>query len=130
MMGGSFSLDNYIAIRIALNKEATLMNLPRHTEWIDAPKSVSNGGTNGSNHPTESPALSGSNKSPTTPPAMTLHMATGAARGRVGERGQDGTVRFMLEAERARTERETVAKYFAADEYEEYEEEIDVPIGQ
>jgi CTD kinase subunit beta len=118
IVGGQFSIDNYIAIRITLNKEATALNLPRYTETIDAPKSVLNGAANGANK-----------HSPESPPAMGPTSATGA-RSRVGERGKDGTVRFMLSAERARGEKEAVAKYFAADEYETYEEEVDVPLGQ
>lgn len=54
--------------------------------------------------------------------------ATGA-KSRVGERGKDGTVRFMLSAERARGEKDAVAKFFAPDEWERYEEEVDVPIN-
>jgi CTD kinase subunit beta len=117
IVGGQFSIDNYIAIRITLNKEATALNLPRYTETIDAPKSILNGAANGA-----------SKHSPASPPAMGPTSATGA-RSRVGERGKDGTVRFMLSAERARGEKEAVAKYFAADEYETYEEEVDVPLG-
>jgi CTD kinase subunit beta len=119
IVGGQFSIDNYIAIRITLNKEATALNLPRYTETIDAPtKSVPNGVANGA-----------TKHSPASPPAMGPTSATGA-RSRVGERGKDGTVRFMLSAERARGEKEVVAKYFAPDEYETYEEEVDVPLGQ
>lgn len=117
IVGPQFSIDNYIAIRITLNKEATALNLPRYTEMVDAPKSA-NGAANGANK-----------HSPGSPPAMGPTSATGA-RSRVGERGKDGTVRFMLSAERARAEKEVVAKYFAADEYETYEEEVDVPLGQ
>ncbi|KAK6002185.1 hypothetical protein QM012_001823 [Aureobasidium pullulans] len=130
IVGSQFSIDNYIAVRITLNKEATALNLPRYTETIDAPKSVVNGAANGaSKHSPVSPALAGTtNQSPNSPPAMGPTSATGA-RSRVGERGKDGTVRFMLSAERARGEKEAVAKYFAADEYETYEEEVDVPLG-
>ena len=39
-------------------------------------------------------------------------------------------VRFMLHAQKARDEKEAVAKYFAPDEYEEYEVEIEVPVEQ
>ncbi|KAH0368170.1 cyclin, partial [Aureobasidium melanogenum] len=131
IVGNQFSIDNYIAVRITLNKEATALNLPRYTETIDAPKSGLNGAANGaSKHSPVSPALPGAtNQSPNSPPAMGPTSATGA-RSRVGERGKDGTVRFMLSAERARGEKEAVAKYFAADEYETYEEEVDVPLGQ
>lgn len=53
--------------------------------------------------------------------------ATGA-RSRVGERGRDGTVRFMLDAERARDEKNLVADYFKVEEEEEYEVEVEVEV--
>lgn len=131
IVGPQFSMDNYIALRILLNKEATASNIPRYCNWVEpANKSVLNGASNGgAKHSPVSPAIPGSNQSPISPPAMGPTTATGA-RSRVGERGKDGTVRFMLSAERARGEKEIVAKFFAEDEWEEYEEEIDVPLGQ
>ncbi|THX05507.1 cyclin [Aureobasidium pullulans] len=131
IVGPQFSMDNYIALRILLNKEATASNIPRYCNWVEpANKSVLNGASNGgAKHSPVSPAIPGSNMSPNSPPAMGPTTATGA-RSRVGERGKDGTVRFMLSAERARGEKEIVAKFFAEDEWEEYEEEIDVPLGQ
>lgn len=41
-------------------------------------------------------------------------------KGKAGERGRDGTVRFMLNPDRAQTEKSTVAEYFKV-EIEEYE---------
>jgi len=38
------------------------------------------------------------------------------ARGRPSERGRDGTVRFMLDPERARRENAAVADYFKSEE--------------
>jgi CTD kinase subunit beta len=37
-------------------------------------------------------------------------------RGRPGERGRDGTVRFMLDPERARREKVAVSDYFKVEE--------------
>ncbi|KFY85776.1 hypothetical protein V500_08121, partial [Pseudogymnoascus sp. VKM F-4518 (FW-2643)] len=39
-------------------------------------------------------------------------------------RGQEGTVRFMLDGAQARSEKEIVTEYFK-DEYEEYEVEVE-----
>lgn len=50
--------------------------------------------------------------------------STTGARSRVGERGRDGTVRFMLDGERARDEKNLVAEYFKVEE-EEYEVEVE-----
>ncbi|KAI5197022.1 cyclin [Aureobasidium subglaciale] len=129
IVGGHFTIDNYVAIRIVLNKEATASNLARYTHWHENHSSASNGAiNNGSKHHTVSPAVPGANQSSDSPAMITTSMA--GAQSRVGERGKEGTVRFMLSAERARGEKEIVAKYFAPDEYEEYEEEIDVPTDE
>ncbi|KAL9084157.1 MAG: hypothetical protein Q9165_008205 [Trypethelium subeluteriae] len=59
---------------------------------------------------------------PVSPPEM-------GARGRgVGERGRDGTVRFMLDVGRSKEEKEKVAEFFE-DEWEEVVEEIEVEDG-
>ena len=44
----------------------------------------------------------------------------------IGTRGQSGTVRFMLDAARAREEKDQVDRYFRVEE-EEYEVEVEVP---
>lgn len=126
IVGAKFSFDNFIATQISLNRELTAQNLSRYSVWIDAPESQANGSSNGSKLSPTSPANPSSNQTPISPPNMGPISATGA-RSRVGERGRDGTVRFMLSAERANAEREAVARYFAPDEWEEYEEEIEVP---
>jgi CTD kinase subunit beta len=41
-------------------------------------------------------------------------------KGKVGERGRDGTVRFMLNPDRAKDEKSVVSEYFKV-EIEEYE---------
>ncbi|KAI5269018.1 cyclin [Aureobasidium subglaciale] len=129
IVGPNFTIDNYVAIRIVLNKEATASNLARYTHWYERPDGASNGATNnGSKHQAVSSAVPGSDQNSNSPAMNTTSMA--GAQSRVGERGKEGTVRFMLSAERARGEKEIVAKYFAPDEYEEYEEEVDVSIDE
>lgn len=132
-VGMEHPIDSFINTRITLNKEASAAGYPRYTVWETAPKH-SNGGastaTNGHALPDVSPASDPKTGVPSpSPPAMGPTSATGA-RSRVGERSKDGMVRFMLHAQKARDEKETVAQYFAPDEWEEYEEEIEVPVEQ
>lgn len=128
IVGPSYPLDTFIAIRITLNQEASAADLPRFTntdlpagkEREDEPatngrssywkKNLETNGTSSS----KSLASPAGNESP--PPTGPIS-ATGT-RGRVGERGRDGTVRFMLNAERALDEKRTVATYFRVDEEE------------
>ena len=116
--------------RITLNKEASSAEHARYTEWALRETKTSNGNVNGSKPSPGTPAdRASAMASPQSPPAMGPTSATGG-RSRVGERSKDGMVRFMLHAQKARDEKEAVAKYFAPDEYEEYEVEIEVPVEQ
>lgn len=126
-------MESFINTRITLNKEATSAEYARYTEWVPGKKNPLNGVSNGSGSkpsplsPAMSDPRSSAAHSPHSPPAMGPTSATGA-RSRVGERSKDGMVRFMLHAQKARDEQETVAKYFAADEWEEYQEEVEVEV--
>lgn len=123
-------MNGFLETRITLNKEAENAAYDRYTEWVPPKKTALNGAGNGSKASPVSPAsdLKSSNAvSPHSPPAMGPTAANGA-KSRVGERGKDGTVRFMLQAQRARDEKEVVGAYFAEDEYEEVEEEFEVPV--
>jgi CTD kinase subunit beta len=123
IVGPDFPVEVFLEVRIPLNQEMDAKHLPRFTEWKDqnkkptvtngaaakAPSSSSNGTTKPS--PKESPKIA----SPSTP-----GLANGAStRGRIGERGRDGTVRFMLNPEREQEERAVVAEYFKPVEEEE-----------
>ncbi|KAL1305349.1 hypothetical protein AAFC00_002245 [Neodothiora populina] len=55
--------------------------------------------------------------------------AVTGARSRVGERSRDSMVRFMLHAQKARDERAAVGRFLGADEWEEWEEEVEVPVS-
>ncbi|KAF7846200.1 hypothetical protein BT93_L4871 [Corymbia citriodora subsp. variegata] len=127
-VGPNFTIESFISTRITLNKEASAANFPRYTEWHERKTALN--GANGSKISPASPASdpkSSHTVSPNSPSVMGPTSATGA-KSRVGERGKDGTVRFMVDPQRAREEKATVEKYFAPDEFEEYEEERWVPI--
>lgn len=90
LVGPEYPLEAFIDIRIGLNRESSDNKYPRYTEWIEANdiKSTTNGNSNG-------------HISPQSP-----------SRGTVGERGKDGTIRFMLDPARARDEKSCVKEFF------------------
>ncbi|KAH0538798.1 hypothetical protein FGG08_004630 [Glutinoglossum americanum] len=118
IVGQNYSLDTFIAIRITLNQEASANNYPRYTEWVEEKKLHSNG-TKASPATPDRDSVGenrdGSSRRRRQSPPMRPTSATDA-RGRPGERGRDGTVRFMLDPERARREKVAVADYFKAEE--------------
>ncbi|KAK4506089.1 hypothetical protein PRZ48_004054 [Zasmidium cellare] len=123
ILGSKYSLDDLLRIRLAFNKECTDSSIARHTT-IQPPPSPDN--TNGTantlrvanGHPTPvSPPQSGSQ-----PPSQ----MNGAATSQPAPEG-GGTLRFMLDPQRATDERTQVNSYYT-EEWEEYEEEIEVPI--
>lgn len=119
-IGSLNSLETFIDIRITLNQEASASNLPRYTEWTTAPKS-SPINTNGFR------ARNG--VAPTSPATPITPGTTSPGQGptsAIGIRGQSGTVRFMLDAGRAKEEQKTVETFFKAEEEEiEVEYEVD-----
>lgn len=92
--------------------------LPRYTEWTDR-KSMTNGAAKSSNGTKISSQEPSRAASPSAP-----GLANGT-QGRIGERGRDGTVRFMLNPEREQEEKAVVAEYFKPAEEEEIEVEDD-----
>lgn len=64
-----------------------------------------------------------------TSPATTTSFSAGANSFKKGGRSQDGTVRFVFDADEAKREEEAVASYYR-DEYEEYEVEVEEPIPE
>jgi CTD kinase subunit beta len=131
IVGPLHNIEKFIQIRIEVNKELDQdSSLKRYTEFHEAPK------TNGLKANIKTP------KTPITPaspsdartngkdgasPATLSPRSSGSGRRGIGARGQEGTVRFMLDAEQAKQERETVSEYFKV-EYEEYEVEVEEPI--
>lgn len=67
-----------------------------------------------------SKAVNGSKDKNVLPPNPMTPSSAVEVKGKVGERGRDGTVRFMLNPERAQAEKSTVSEYYKV-EIEEYE---------
>jgi CTD kinase subunit beta len=114
ILGMKYSLDDFLRIRLAFNKECNEKNLPRHTIAQTA-NTASNGSTlrvaNG--HPT-----------PVSPPQPETQTQQLNGTQQTPEGG--GTVRFVLNPQLAAEEKVEVQKYFV-EEWEEYEEEVEVP---
>lgn len=132
-VGPDFPVEVFLEVRIPLNQEMDAKHLPRFTEWKDRHKkpSITNGAaakassSSSTNGTTTKPSPKES-LHPVVSPSTPAIVANGAStRGRIGERGRDGTVRFMLNPEREQEERATVAEYFKPVEVieEEVEEE-------
>jgi CTD kinase subunit beta len=131
IVGPSYNIEKFIQLKIKLNQEIEEdATLGRYTEQHEAGK------TNGFKSNIKTP------KTPITPaspsdtringkdvasPATLSPRSSGSGRKNIGTRGQDGTIRFMLDAEQAKREKETVAEYFKV-EYEDYEVEVEEPI--
>ncbi|KAH8698195.1 cyclin-like protein [Phaeosphaeriaceae sp. PMI808] len=115
-----YTLETFINIRIGLNQEASAASIPRYTLYNSDANFNTNAGING--------IKSRNGIDPTSPltPATPGTISPGNGQpptSAIGIRGQDGTVRFMLDAARARDERNEVDKYHKIEE-EEYEVEI------
>lgn len=142
IVGPKFPMDAYIPIRIKLNQEAEEKKIKRHTEWINpkptngvrsslikTPKTpitpASPSDARAANaHPTTSshPAPPAGDAAPS--PGTLSPISSGGVREAFGARGQKGTVRFMLDVEKAKKEKQCVAEYFKV-EFEEYEVEVE-----
>ncbi|TVY42332.1 CTD kinase subunit beta [Lachnellula cervina] len=132
IVGPSYPIDTFLKIRLKMNQELEAESLTRFTEQHDAK-------TNGIRSNIKTP------KTPITPaspsdlrtngnkdvasPATLSPRSSGSGRKGIGARGQEGTVRFMLDAEKAKQEKEEVAQYYRV-EWEEYEVEVEEPIRQ
>ncbi|KAI9819352.1 MAG: RNA polymerase II C-terminal domain kinase beta subunit [Thelocarpon impressellum] len=111
VIGPQHTLEAFIAVRITLNQEATQHRYPRFTQWPAKPPKATSNGTKPA--PDERDSLSPTSR------------RDQSRRGRAAERGRDGTVRFMLDAVRAKEEQGVVAEFFKVEE-EEYVVEEDV----
>lgn len=127
-IGPSYSLDTFINIRITLNQEADASSIPRYADYaspsVSKTPSTTFPATNG-----VAKARNGAAASPTSPLTPSTPATTSPGQGgtgAIGVRGQSGTVRFMLDAARAREEKKTIEDFFKVEE-EEYEVEVEVP---
>jgi CTD kinase subunit beta len=119
-VGPIYTLEAFINIRIGLNQEASAANIPRYALYASDAAPDATTATNG--------AKPRNGIDPTSPitPATPVTSSPGNAQAptsAIGIRGQNGTVRFMLDAARARHEHEEVDKFHRIEE-EEYEVEV------
>lgn len=118
IVGHEHVLDTFIGIRIALNQEASANKYPRHTP-TSKKKALSNGTKTTNGHSRDSKSLASPaddlSKEPRSPQSVNGISKPGL---------KDGTVRFMLDPERARDEKQTVSTFFKVEE-EEYEVEVE-----
>ncbi|KAK3669788.1 RNA polymerase II C-terminal domain kinase beta subunit, partial [Recurvomyces mirabilis] len=124
ILGTKYSLDDFLRIRLVLNKECTDDSIPRFTSAPEstAINTVQAGETlslaNG--HPTPvSPPQAGAPNAPQTLPAPQMPS--------LPEGG--GTLRFMLDPRLVVEEKAEIKKFYTQ-EWEEVEEEIEIPIPQ
>jgi CTD kinase subunit beta len=109
--GPEFPVDAFLNVRLPLNDEINGNLLPRYTPYVDPmPKLSRNGSarTNGANtkHNEQTSPKDAS------PKDRDGNIVNGnGIKPRVGERGRDGTVRFMLNPDREQEEKKVVESY-------------------
>ncbi|KAK5072897.1 RNA polymerase II C-terminal domain kinase beta subunit [Lithohypha guttulata] len=133
-----FDAETILNIQISLRHELTSNHLPRFTNYIDTKASTTTtagyagAAAHTSTTTTTSPSTTnGTNRSAPPPPRMNSHLpqlmngslkasptspanaspGTPGIRQRAGERGKEGTVRFMLNPDRERAEKEVTRIY-------------------
>ena len=127
IVGQDHNLEKFISIRITLNQEASADAIPRHTQTKRKSAAMNGAKLTNGNKDAKSKKL---HRSPTGSGDATMIDLTTAANNHasVSKPGlKDGTVRFMLDPQRAREEKETVSEFFNVEE-EEYE--IEVPVKE
>ncbi|KAI4252844.1 MAG: hypothetical protein LQ352_004044 [Teloschistes flavicans] len=125
IVGQDYVLEKFISMRIALNQEASAEDAPRFTQ-SNRKSGLTNGVTSNGvkdHKSTSSPREITTPKDVKSPQPLGLTSVTGTpAQGKPGLK--EGTVRFMLDPERARDEKHAVAEFFKTEE-EEYEVEVE-----
>jgi CTD kinase subunit beta len=104
VVGGDFPLETFLKVRIPLNQESEEKNIPRFSAWKEEheneePAAATNG-VNGKSTMRKEDGHRG-------PLGLVAAMKTT----RVGERGREGTVRFILNPDRERDENAVVAAF-------------------
>lgn len=108
------------------------MGLPRYTEYAgDLIKNGNKSNVKTPNTPITpaSPADAKVTAKDVYSPATLSPRSAGSGRLGMGARGQDGTIRFMQDASKAKEEKKVVEEYYK-EEFEEYEVEVEEPIRQ
>ncbi|KAI0578035.1 Cyclin [Pyrenophora tritici-repentis] len=119
-VGPSYTLEHFINIRIGLNQEASAANIPRYSQYAFETALSGDNTANGLK------ARNGIDPTSPLTPATPVTLSPGVdqpPKSAIGIRGQNGTVRFMLDAARAHDERAAVEKFHKVEE-EEYEVEV------
>lgn len=114
IVGPDYALDVFIQIRISLNQESSAKSLPRYTMW-----SESGAASPGDHAGQPNGNINGAIVTPTS-----ISPQSPARAGAPGEKGKDGTVRFMLDPGRAKEEKRAVKEYFRPEEKEWVEEYV------
>jgi len=121
-VGPFYSLETFINVRITLNQEASASDIPRYTlydsESTPKPSPHTSNGLKARNGIGPTSPLT-----PASPNTISPGTVAQPPTSAIGIRGQNGTVRFMLDAKRARDERSEVERFWTAEE-EEYEVEV------
>lgn len=113
VVGPDFSVDAFLNVRIPLNDELDEKRLPRYTTYVDRrPESGQNGPakSNGVDSK-QSDKVSPKDVSPNDRDSKIVNGNGNGIKPRVGERGRDGTVRFMLNPDREQEEKTIVDGY-------------------
>ena len=125
IVGGKWSLDAFIAVRIVLNQEVEAEGFARYTESKDRAPATLNG-LAAEDQPFDK--ANPEEKLPLTTLPSPVEASASRTKSTSGERPRagppTGTVRFMLDPERARGEKHIVQGYWKV-ETEEYEEIIE-----
>lgn len=115
-VGPHFPSERFLTARIPLNQEAEAQKLPRYTQWKERYTATKEVKVNG-------PKRGKKKMEPVEKPAPLTHPLTPvSANGEKPKFGREGTVRFILDQDRADAEKRHVAEYFKV-EIEEYEVE-------
>ncbi|KAK0636463.1 hypothetical protein B0T17DRAFT_485189 [Bombardia bombarda] len=117
-VGARFDLEKLMGIKIDINKILEKEHFQRYYGWCNTCAQ------DAQRTPETQPITPGS----ATSPATNTSLPGGSSVKRSGK-GNEGTLRFVFDAENARNERDLVAEHFN-DEYEEYEMEVEEPIKE
>ncbi|CCU82816.1 unnamed protein product [Blumeria hordei] len=124
IVGPLHNIDRFIQIRIALNQEVEQTSSKnRYTEFHGPPKINSFKKTPITPRTPSSPSEVRKNGNIVSPVTQSPRSADSSRRNATA-RTQDGTIRFILDAEQAKREQEKVSEYFKT-QYEEYEIEVE-----
>jgi len=102
-------------VKIDINKRMSAERHQRYYDWCERCEKEA---------PEAHPVTPGSAISPATNTSVS---GSGSVKRKSG--ANEGTLRFVFDAEKARVEKKKVAEYFE-DQYEEYEKEVEEPIPE